>query len=346
MNKLFSAAICGASLLALAACGKKDSYVVAIPADESFKGQEMIIIDGLSPDHEHPDTLGRQTVNDSIVTFMGEIKKPTFAVALLGRYPVAQFILEPGEITFDGQGLAHGTKLNDNYSAYAEKSGETIARMNEAQSEAAFDSIFKGEYIPGAIRFIADNASSPIVPMVFGSVAPYLSLDQIDSCFEADTVLAADEDFKGIRAAAANKVATSAGKKYTDLQVQQDDSTMVALSQYVIPGKYTLVDFWASWCGPCRKEIPGIIELYDKYHAKGLEVVGVAVWDQPDNTRQAIEALGINYPVIFNGTRQTTDTYGIMAIPCVVLIGPDGTIIARDLMGEQLHDTVTDLFNK
>lgn len=346
MKKLLYASLFGASLLAVAACGNKNSYVVAIPVPEQAKGQEMAIIDALSADRNHPDTLGKQTVSDTIVSIMGKVEKPTLAVAVCGGYPVAQFILEPGEITFTPEGLPRGTKLNDTYSDYAEKQGETIARMNASETDAEFQSIMDNDYVPAAVGFVVDNPASPANSIVFGSVAPYLSPEQVEKCFEADTVLAADPDFQRIRRTALNKKATSAGTRYVDLQVQQEDSTLMRLSDYVKEGQYTLVDFWASWCGPCRKEIPGIIELYGKYKGKGLNVVGVAVWDRPEDTRKAVEALGITYPVIFNGNRETSDVYGVMAIPCVILIGPDGTIIDRDLMGEKLADTVNGIFTK
>ena len=130
---------------------------------------------------------------------------------------------------------------------------------------------------------------------------------------------------------------------FTDFTIEQPDGTKVSLSDYVGKGKYVLVDFWASWCGPCRGEIPNIKELYDKYHAKGLDVLGVAVWDKPEDTQAAIKELGIVWPQIINAQQIPTELYGIQGIPHIILFAPDGTIVARDLRDEAMKEKVVEV---
>ena len=77
-------------------------------------------------------------------------------------------------------------------------------------------------------------------------------------------------------------------------------------------------------------------DLYAKYHDKGLDIVGVAVWDEPANTLAAIKSHGLVWPNIINAQTVPTDLYGIMGIPCILLIGPDGTILSRDKQGDEL----------
>ena len=108
------------------------------------------------------------------------------------------------------------------------------------------------------------------------------------------------------------------------------------------PGHYTLVDFWASWCGPCRREIPVIKELLNEYGPKGLDVVGVAVWDQVPETKKAMDELGITWPVIMDAKTIPTDMYGILGIPTIILIGPDGTILSRGKQGDALKAAVAE----
>ena len=107
-----------------------------------------------------------------------------------------------------------------------------------------------------------------------------------------------------------------------------------------------LVDFWASWCGPCRAEIPNIKELYDKYHSKGLDVLGVAVWDKVEDTQKAIKELGIVWPQIINAQQIPSELYGIQGIPHIILFAPDGTIVARDLREEAMKEKVAEVMKK
>ena len=118
------------------------------------------------------------------------------------------------------------------------------------------------------------------------------------------------------------------------------------LSDYVGKGKYVLVDFWASWCGPCRGEIPTIIDLYNKYAGDNFAVLGVATWDEPADTRKAMEELGIQYPQIMNAQKAGSDAYNIEGIPEIILFAPDGTIVKRGLRGEAMVKAVEEALGK
>ena len=139
---------------------------------------------------------------------------------------------------------------------------------------------------------------------------------------------------------------TAEGAMFTDFTIEQPDGSKVSLSDYVGKGKYVLVDFWASWCGPCRAEIPNIKELYDKYHSKGLDILGVAVWDKVEDTQKAIKELGIVWPQIINAQQIPTELYGIQGIPHIILFAPDGTIVARDLREEAMKEKVAEVMKK
>ena len=140
--------------------------------------------------------------------------------------------------------------------------------------------------------------------------------------------------------------ATAAGSKFVDFTIEQEDGTSVSFSDYVGKGKYVLVDFWASWCGPCRRAIPGLIELYNEYNPKGLEILGVAVWDKTPNTLQAIEEEKMPWPQIINAQEIPTDIYGITGIPHLIFFAPDGTIVTRGLPTDELFETVKAAFDQ
>ncbi len=136
-----------------------------------------------------------------------------------------------------------------------------------------------------------------------------------------------------------NMLLTAEGKPFVDFTVATETDS-VSLSDYVGHGRYVLVDFWASWCVPCRKETAVLKEIYEQYNSQGLEIVGVAVWDKPEDTRQAVSELGIMWQQIENSQSIATDLYNIDRIPHLILFAPDGTIIARGLRGNQLKEYI------
>ena len=139
---------------------------------------------------------------------------------------------------------------------------------------------------------------------------------------------------------------TSVGKMFTDFSVEHGaaDGTACSLSDYVRKGKYVLVDFWASWCGPCCEEIPNIAQVYKKYKGDEFEIVGVAVNDKREAKLKKMEDLSIVWPVIFETGTIATDAYGILGIPQIMLFGPDGKIIAKGLRGEKIGEFLASIF--
>ncbi len=131
---------------------------------------------------------------------------------------------------------------------------------------------------------------------------------------------------------------TQEGAMFTDFEAVQPDGSVAKLSDYVGKGKYILVDFWASWCGPCKREIPNIKAAWNKYKGDKFDVLSVAVWDKPEDTAKAAEEHGVVWNQIVNAQKTPTDIYGIEGIPHLILFGPDGTIVKRGdaLRGEGL----------
>lgn len=137
--------------------------------------------------------------------------------------------------------------------------------------------------------------------------------------------------------------ATQTGKMFIDFTAFSVDGKESKLSDYVGKGKYVLVDFWASWCGPCKREIPNLIELQNKFGGAKFMVLGVNVWDEEDKFKEALVAEGITYPQIFvprDNKDNATEIYGIRGIPQIILFAPDGTIVQRDLRGDAMKALV------
>jgi thiol-disulfide isomerase/thioredoxin len=137
--------------------------------------------------------------------------------------------------------------------------------------------------------------------------------------------------------------ATQPGKMFVDFSGYTLEGASSKLSDYVGKGKYVLVDFWASWCGPCKGEIPNLIELQNKFGGDKFTVLGVNVWDDEAAFKAALTEEGITYPQIFipQGNKDNaTEMYGIQGIPQIILFAPDGTIVQRDLRGQGMKDLV------
>ena len=153
--------------------------------------------------------------------------------------------------------------------------------------------------------------------------------------------------------------ATAEGQQFVDFTVEHIygfDRSMdpqplkkeVKFSDYVGNGKYVLVDFWSPWCGPCRREMPNIKQVYDKYKGDDFNVLSIAVWErQPVNvTIETAAKLEMTWDQITNAQSIPTEIYGIEGIPHVMLIGPDGTILKRGLHGAGIGEAVAEYLNK
>ena len=137
------------------------------------------------------------------------------------------------------------------------------------------------------------------------------------------------------------------GKPFTDLEMNDTEGKAHKLSEYCGKGRYVLIDFWASWCGPCRMEMPNVKANYEKYHAKGFDVVGLSFDNKADAWKKAINDMDLNWIHLsdLKGWRSiAAQTYGIQGIPASLLVNPKGIIVARDLRGEALGKKLAEIF--
>ena len=322
------------TLLLLSSCSKGYKVTVTFP-DDSNNGETAFLTN-----YDTGDTIATATVENNVCTFEGTTDKGFFARLYAGGNPYG-FIVEPGEVKLD---IAAGTAispLNDKMADWS-KEMQKIAddtTLTEAENDA--------RYAEGLLKFYQENKDNAIGPWAFCNYLMYKDISEadIDALLkDAPAEYAQLKRVEKAKNAVRQLTVTAEGQKFTDFEVMAEDGTKQKLSDYVGKGKVTLVDFWASWCPPCRAEIPKLQALKTKYGDK-FDVLGVAVWDNPDDTRKAMTDLNITWPVIIGTGKLTepTDLYGIKGIPHIIIFGPDGTILSRGLTGDDLANKLAEV---
>lgn len=193
-----------------------------------------------------------------------------------------------------------------------------------------------------ALEFTKENENEAGVYILTHLLSYLMPMDDLIQLVEGSEYFKEDAMVKENMATWRIQQETSEGKKFKDFSAEYEGK-VTKLSDYVGKGKYVLVDFWASWCGPCRAEIPNLIEVYNKYKGDKFEVLGVATWDEPNDTKKAIKDMKIPYPQMLNAQKAGSDAYGISGIPQIILFGPDGKIVKRNLRGAAIEKLVSEL---
>ena len=206
------------------------------------------------------------------------------------------------------------------------------------EKEAAFTK----EYVAYALDVARKNKDNALAPAALQDCYYMAEPEQLEQVIASLKGPAAEDAFvQKLSKNLAAKRGTAEGCKFADFEVDG-----VKFSDFVGKGKYVLVDFWASWCVPCQREIPFIKAVYEKYRGDDFDVLSVAVWDKPEDTAAAAVKHGVVWSQIVNAQAVPTELYGIEGIPHIMLVGPDGTILKRGLRGAGIEKAVAEYLKR
>lgn len=349
-------AAAGAAMLAAACSGVSDTTRLVGTVSEEGLDEVNVVIESHGIDTLLAVTDGKFSVELPVdPTVMGSVSAGPYQVRFVPDGTKLDVTLgaEPSvKSAFSGS-------VNTRFTEFSEKSVSIQENfMTEVQniraktdiSAEVMDSLmianydrFTAEFIDFSREALSQNSDNVIAVAALSNLAALLEDDvQVDSLIGTlSPELQASDEIVAMKNLIETRIETAEGKMFKDFTVEDSDGKTVKFSDYVGKGKYVLVDFWASWCGPCKAEIPNIKAVYDEYHRKGLEVLSVAVWDRPEATKDTAKVYGVNWKQIINAGQVPTELYGIEGIPHIILFGPDGTILKRNLRGDEIGQEIS-----
>lgn len=315
-------------------------------------------------------TIDTLDVLDGAIDYTTSLEQPMMiVVGLEGSRQRKSFFGENVAYTIEGdlnrisEATVTGGELYAAYSAIeemqkanAEKSEElrmAFQAASEAGDEAKKEEII-AEYEAGSkevedaqMKYVTENPSSPVSAYLVYNIYRHKPLDEIKSAVaKLDSTLTSSPYYESISERVTKLENVAVGKMAPDFTMNDSDGNPVALSS--LKGKYVLIDFWASWCGPCRRENPNVVKLYTEFKDKGFDILGVSLDQKKDAWLQAIEddQLSWNHVSDLKGWgNEAAQLYAVSGIPHTVLLDMDGKIIAKNLRGDELHNKISELLN-
>lgn len=294
----------------------------------------------------------------------GEIACPEISYlvdALDGAQTFAQMLfLEPGTITVTTDTetentVVGGTPSNDGFTAYGQRRMELIREYRDPETSEERRNEVDAEIDALGIDTYNANVGNLFGAMLLQSEMSYVlsGSELLDEIAKFPAAMQEGELLTAIREYAEKKARVDIGATYVDIAQPAPDGEVVSLKSVIEnpANKYTLLDFWATWCPPCMREVPYLVKTYNEFHDKGFEIYGVS-FDRPgdhDKWAQVIRERGMNWIHVSTLTyfdNEGGKAYAVQAIPTNYLIDANGTIVARNLRGDEVYEKIAELLGE
>ena len=250
-----------------------------------------------------------------------------------------------------------GSVANDDYqklvvmltpvNALAEKYKASASTMTPDQQEAKGKELQKMQ-VDILKKYVAENPKSYFSMVAIAQLGPVLDVSELSPLYDKlDPSLKNTESGKQLKKSIDALLPTAMGAVAPDFTQNDVNGTPVKLSSF--RGKYVLIDFWASWCGPCRAENPNVVKAYNKFKSKNFTIIGVSL-DKPEGKadwQAAIKNDGLTWTQVSDlkfWSNEVALLYAVQSIPHNFLLDPTGKIIAKDLRGSDLDSKLTQIF--
>lgn len=360
--------IIGLSLIALvlSSCNTKDKFVLS----GKLEGAEGKVITLSSYDKDGINVIDTLSIVNGVVNYESELSEPKLLIlGESGKRGAASFFTDNSEYTINGKAdslLEVEITGGDLYNLYKEandaddKLREISAGLREAymaasnEGDTAKANAISSEY-DGEVKKVEDiklelvkaNPTSAVSAFLIYELFRHKSLEDISAgLLLLDKSLVTSTYYEGLKNRKSKLESVAIGKQAPDFELLDVNDRPLSLSS--VKAKVLLVDFWASWCGPCRTENPHVVELYNDYKTKGFDVLGVSLDKQKDAWLKAIEEdqLTWNHVSDLKGWQnEAAQLYAVNSIPHTVLLDENGVIIAKNLRGEELRKKVAELLD-
>jgi peroxiredoxin len=366
----------GITLLMFSCNQEPDGYIIEGSLRGEFEEGTNVFLKKIGDDNQ-PIEVDTAKLSNGQFQFKGVSNAPELHYIFVDKTPgYTAVILENGTIEFNAQkdslGFAEikGTPQNDVFADYLEKSRELsrrrLAIQKDMQDAAGQEAVITGlrdemeelieEYKGFEVSYIEKNPDALISALLLDRAIATKALpsDEIQKLYNSLSQEIKDSKpgqrvsngLEALKKAEESNKSTEIGAKAPEFSGPNPDGETIALSD--VMGKVTLIDFWAAWCRPCRAENPNVVAVYNKYHDKGLNVLGVSLDRTAEAWKKAIADDGLEWNHISNIAYfddQIAKLYNVDAIPAAFLLDENGVIVAKNLRGPALEAKVAELLN-